>query len=690
MNNNSVELLDYFGDDLMVVNAARVSYDKFKNKFENNDKKLINYLVKHKHCYDEQTEVLTSTGFVPWPLINESSELATVCPKTRSFKGFERPSALVSSKVNENLIHFKTKDIDLLVTKGHSLYCSFSSTIDKRASPIFTLTPGNSLCKKHKEAYSRPMRMIKCCKNTKDSNPDPIYKLYGFFIGDGCADSTNRISFHIKKKRKVEYLYKICQENNLRINKLQNDTYSIVSNMIGNTFREMFYNNNKKTFPNSFFNMSKKEYLFFKSGLINSDGSVKRTTYVYSTSSNILKDKIQSLASINDDVVSISESNNGYVLNFCSRRKSPRLNDNKNNKYKEVPYNGTVYCATVSTGLLVVRRNNKIVLSGNSSPFRHPQLQFRIECPIFVERQLFKHQVGLTSNCLASDANIKLMNDDGSIFQITIKELYWKLESVKIYLLNKQLRKKILTLDETTNKFTFGHIINVFKSGIKDIYEIKTENGNTLRCSPDHRIWTNEGWKTINSGLSVGMKIGTHTDKKNQTNKLCFSEVVEIKYIDKQETFDIEVDGPNHNFVANNVVVHNSISGRYVDFSDSYSLPTELRLQSKDSKQGSEGTLENPVELLNKIENLVGQCSELYEELCKNGVAKEQARIILPLCLNTKFIWTGSLAAFLHLFSLRIKPDAQQETREVALEMLKQIKNIPGEPFKYTLEAFGF
>ena len=37
----------------------------------------------------------------------------------------------------------------------------------------------------------------------------------------------------------------------------------------------------------------------------------------------------------------------------------------------------------------------------HTAPFRHPQLQFRIECPIFVERQLFKHQVGLSANSIS-------------------------------------------------------------------------------------------------------------------------------------------------------------------------------------------------------------------------------------------------------------------------------------------------
>jgi thymidylate synthase ThyX len=72
------------------------------------------------------------------------------------------------------------------------------------------------------------------------------------------------------------------------------------------------------------------------------------------------------------------------------------------------------------------------------------------------------------------------------------------------------------------------------------------------------------------------------------------------------------------------------------------------------------------------------------------GIAKEQCRIHLPLALETKFIWTGSLQAFVHLCSLRLKKDAQQETRELVAMMLDLVKNIEGNPFKYTLESFGY
>jgi thymidylate synthase (FAD) len=134
----------------------------------------------------------------------------------------------------------------------------------------------------------------------------------------------------------------------------------------------------------------------------------------------------------------------------------------------------------------------------------------------------------------------------------------------------------------------------------------------------------------------------------------------------------------------------NSLSGRYVDFSDSYTTIKEWRKQSKDSKQGSEGLVSNQQYCRELEEIVLNNCKMAYDELLRVGVSKEQARSILPLNLNTTFIWTGSLLSFIHLFNLRLKKDAQQETREIAAEMLALVKNIEGNPFKYTLEAFNF
>ncbi len=134
----------------------------------------------------------------------------------------------------------------------------------------------------------------------------------------------------------------------------------------------------------------------------------------------------------------------------------------------------------------------------------------------------------------------------------------------------------------------------------------------------------------------------------------------------------------------------NSISGRYVDFSDTYSTVTEWRKQSASSKQGSEGTVENQLACKHIEQRVIDTCREAYSMLLSLGVSKEQARTVLPLNLNTTFIWTGSFQAFIHLCNLRLKPDAQQETREVVAEMLECVKNIENNPFQHSLAAFGF
>jgi thymidylate synthase (FAD) len=133
----------------------------------------------------------------------------------------------------------------------------------------------------------------------------------------------------------------------------------------------------------------------------------------------------------------------------------------------------------------------------------------------------------------------------------------------------------------------------------------------------------------------------------------------------------------------------NSISGRYVDFSDSYTQIGTWRKQSKSSKQGSEGIIHEQQSARMIEEEVIRTCKSAYNQLIDLGVSKEQARTVLPLSLNTTFIWTGSLLALFHLFNLRLKEDTQAETREIADAMLQQVKAIPGSPFEGCLKAFN-
>lgn len=60
-----VDLIDYMGSDLTIVNSARVSFGKQKEELDQRDQKLINYLVKHKHTSTFEHNVVTFRFVVP-------------------------------------------------------------------------------------------------------------------------------------------------------------------------------------------------------------------------------------------------------------------------------------------------------------------------------------------------------------------------------------------------------------------------------------------------------------------------------------------------------------------------------------------------------------------------------------------------------------------------------------------------
>lgn len=123
-------------------------------------------------------------------------------------------------------------------------------------------------------------------------------------------------------------------------------------------------------------------------------------------------------------------------------------------------------------------------------------------------------------------------------------------------------------------------------------------------------------------------------------------------------------------------VDYNSVSGRYVDFSDTYTTIDTWRKQSTSSKQGSGEDLSKLDNVIAYIiqDEIIENAKIAYQKLIELGISKEQARTILPLNLNTTMIWTGSLYALIRLCNQRLKPNAQKETRDVVQEMLRQVK----------------
>jgi len=138
-------------------------------------------------------------------------------------------------------------------------------------------------------------------------------------------------------------------------------------------------------------------------------------------------------------------------------------------------------------------------------------------------------------------------------------------------------------------------------------------------------------------------------------------------------------------FVARQLVKHeympwNEISRRYVDEEPEFYEPDQWRGRSADKKQGSEGVVTlyedhqmrqayHPTEI--NVYSL-----ETYNYLLEQGVAPEQARMVLPQSMMTEWYWSGTVFSFAKMCSLRCKDDTQAETRVVADAIDEEMENL--------------
>jgi thymidylate synthase (FAD) len=151
-------------------------------------------------------------------------------------------------------------------------------------------------------------------------------------------------------------------------------------------------------------------------------------------------------------------------------------------------------------------------------------------------------------------------------------------------------------------------------------------------------------------------------------------------------------------FVARQLVKHkflrwNEISRRYVDDEPEFYVPNVWRGKSADKKQGSDGELPEDFEIIGVYGDWEPICIAvgdydsvargLYESLITEGVAPEQARMVLPQSTMTEWYWSGSLDAFADMCRLRCASDTQAETRIVA----DQISEKMSELFPVSWEA---
>lgn len=157
-------------------------------------------------------------------------------------------------------------------------------------------------------------------------------------------------------------------------------------------------------------------------------------------------------------------------------------------------------------------------------------------------------------------------------------------------------------------------------------------------------------------------------------------------------------------FVARQWIRHrtanvNEYSGRYSEMKNEFYLPEaeSVRKQSLINKQGRDEEELSPNEANEFIAELEKSNSlqfESYQNFIDKGIARELARINLPLSIYTEWYWKIDLHNLFHFLKLRLDSHAQLEIRlyaEVIAEILKEKVPLAYEAFEdYILEAVSF
>ena len=184
-----------------------------------------------------------------------------------------------------------------------------------------------------------------------------------------------------------------------------------------------------------------------------------------------------------------------------------------------------------------------------------------------------------------------------------------------------------------------------------------------------------EGINTAEELISYCARVSNPSNQLNvNTAPKLLKYLIDHKHWSPYEMVSFTVEIKTSRAIAAQILRHRSFS--FQEFSQRYAHTAglqniEWRAQGKTNRQVGEDPFEISLELEEEISNIQNKSIELYETLVKNGVAKECARMILPLNTSTTLYMTGTIRSWVHYLELRTNEDTQKEHRIIAEEIKK-------------------
>lgn len=210
-------------------------------------------------------------------------------------------------------------------------------------------------------------------------------------------------------------------------------------------------------------------------------------------------------------------------------------------------------------------------------------------------------------------------------------------------------------------------VLEAFIRKRKPNEEARHKNHNRLDCRAENLEW----------GQAVDNADDRVKADRNQRLVPVYEEIIDVCNMGLMESYDLTVQGPYHNFIADGFVVHNSyneMSARYAPLPDTNYIPTPERClvvsgtnrQAGAMKGTNELTHESALKWLENLDYVYRYCENVYQDGLKRGIPKELARLPVPVGRYSQMRASTCLRNWLSFLTLRMDPGAQYEIRQFA------------------------
>ena len=345
-------------------------------------------------CYSFDSEVLTSDGWKFWPEVTELDELATLVDGNLTF---EAPSAVVSYDIDGPMVQWSNRSIDVLVTPNHNMYVArqFTARYDAEAKFEFLqasdCTQTQYLLKRTAswKGVSQEKFVLrgnswdngKCIRTTSDITVpfSQWCKFLGIWFAEGSTSAGRRVNVaqsHPVKANKVEDIIKATGLPYIR----RDCGFDMGCAQLARELKP-FGRSYEKRVPQYILDADSKDIAAFLDGFALGDGHTQANgSRLFYTSNPGLADDLQELMLRCGRLGIIKKLKRKTKFGFINGREIVQRRpayivyeravkisgwlDSRDRK--EISYTGKVYCATVSSHVLYVRRNGKPMWCGNT------------------------------------------------------------------------------------------------------------------------------------------------------------------------------------------------------------------------------------------------------------------------------------------------------------------------------------